>query len=177
MHPQLLIVLVVLCTFPPDLFPPLLDAQAGAPQPQAARSQTADSPPSPNERYIAARKKALTNDSADMEEMAKSLRGTEMEAALELDQKAGQGVLELDAVLWFFAVYDNMQCEPDREVAKAALNNRLGFYSHLLDLEANQAAGQLAFTKIPAVAQAGLRIKDDLRAAKNEIDEMAASLK
>lgn len=65
----------------------------------------------------------------------------------------------------------------DSEVTKAALKNRLGFYSYMLGLEADQATGQLAFAKLPAIAQAGIRIRDDLRAAKSKLDEIAVSLK
>ena len=94
-------------------------------------------------------------------------------AQMMLIDDANQGVMELDATEWFLNVYDNMKCEPGREVAKATLKNRLGFYSHLLDVEAGLAAKQLALVNRPATAQAGQRIKDDLRAAKNKLDEIA----
>jgi hypothetical protein len=156
---------------------PRLNAQAGVAQPQITRSQAVESAASDNERDIAARKKALLSESSDLEEIAKTLKGTELDTALSLDSKASQGAMELDAVFWFLAVYDHMQCDADREVAKAALKNRLGFYSYVLGLEADQAAGQLAFARLPATAQAGAQIKDELRAAKNKLDEIAASLK
>jgi hypothetical protein len=170
MQRLLLIGLVVLGTFS---FAPSSIGQTRDSQVPTANS------PSPSEvieRDIAARKQALLNESNDLEEMAKSLNGSEFQAALQLDEKAGQGVMELDATIWFLRVYDNMQCEADREVARVALKNRLGFYSHLLGLEADQAAGSLAFVRLPATAQAGARIKDDLRAAKRKLDEIAASL-
>ena len=154
-----------------------LNAQTGIAQAQITQSQMAESAASDNERDIAARKKALLSESSDLGEMEKTLRGTEFDAALSLDQKASQGAMELDAAFWFLAVYDRMQCDADREVAKVALKNRLGFYSYVLGLEADQAAAQLAFARLPATAQAGERIKDALRAAKNKLDEIAASLK
>jgi hypothetical protein len=152
-------------------FPKRLGGQAGDLQ-----TQTQTSPSLTNEHDIAARKEALLSDASDLDAMGKSLNGTELSAVLQLDQNAGQGVMELDATLWFLAIYDNMQCGPDREVAKEALKNRLGFYSHLLGLQADQAAGNLAFAKLPATAQAGARIKDQLRAAKAKLYEIAASL-
>ncbi len=126
---------------------------------------------------LAARKKALLSEAADLEEMEKSLTGVEMDTASSIDEKAGQGVMEVDATLWFSATYNNMQCDADREVAKTVLKNRLGFYAHLLDLEAEQVAGELAFTRLPAVAQSGQQIKENLRAAKTTLDEMADLLK
>ena len=108
--------------------------------------------------------------------MAKSLDGAEFSTAMSLDNKASQGVMELDATYWFVDVYEHMQSEQDRAVAKAVLKYRLSFYSYLLGLEADQTAGYLAFAQLPATAQAGARIKDDLRAAKAKLDEIAASL-
>jgi hypothetical protein len=151
-------------------FPPLGVGQAEKAQPQTSQ------PPVDYERDIASRKKTLLSESSDLDEIAKSLRPLDSEAALRISRKATDGVMELDATLWFLNVYDNMQCEADREVAKATLKNRLAFYSHLLDIEADQVAGNLAFATLPATAQAGQRIKDDLRAAKNKLDEIAASL-
>jgi hypothetical protein len=162
--------LVGLVTLLLGAFPPLGGGQAEKAQPQTSQ------PPVDYERDIASRKKTLLGEASDLDEMAKSLQGTELNAVLRVDEKAGHGVMELDATLWFLNVYDNMQCEADREVAKATLKNRLAFYSHLLDIEADQVAGNLAFATLPATAQAGQRIKDDLRAAKNKLDEIAASL-
>jgi len=127
-------------------------------------------------RDLTDKKKALMNDLTDFETMAKSLQGTEFDTVMQFDQKAEQAVMHLDATIWFLAVYDKMQCEPDRAVAKAALKNRLGFYSHLLDILAEQTTGYLVFAKLPATAQAGSRTRDELRAAKNKLDAIASSL-
>jgi hypothetical protein len=149
-------------------FPKRLGGQAGNAQSQDSSLLS--------ERDVAARKAALMNDTTDLEAMARSLNGTEFSTALEIDSKGQQGIMELDAALWFLGIYDSMQCEPDREVAKAALKNRLGFYSHMLGLEADQAAGNLALARLPATAQTGARVKDDLRTAKSKLDEIADSL-
>lgn len=126
---------------------------------------------------LVVRKKALLSEKSDLDAMGNSLTGPEGSVVLALDEKAGQGVMELDATIYFVIVYDNMQCDRDREIAKNALTNRLGFYSHMLGLAADQTAGQLAYTKSPAVAQAGQRLKDELRAARDKLDEINASLR
>lgn len=61
-------------------------------QARDSQSQAADSPSLPNERDVAAMKKALENDSTDLEEMAKSLGGVEFDAALSIDQKRGKAL-------------------------------------------------------------------------------------
>jgi hypothetical protein len=143
---------------------------------QVGESQLQNPASFPDERDLAAKKKTLLSESTDLEEMAKSLKGPDFDTALQVDDKAQQGVMELDAAIWFLGVYDNMQCAPDREISKAALKNRLGLYSHLLGLEADQVAGHLAFANSPATVQTGLRVKDELRGAKSKLDEITASL-
>jgi hypothetical protein len=118
----------------------------------------------------------LLNESTDFEETMKPLQGTEFETALSINNTAQQAVMGLDATVWFLTVYNNMQCDPDRAVAKGILKNRLGLYAHLLDIEAGQVAGWLAFTQLPVTAQTGLKIKDDLRAAKGKLDDLVALL-
>jgi hypothetical protein len=153
-------------------FPKRLGGQAGGTQSQASSPVT-----SPNERDVAAMKQALINDATDLEGMAKSLGGTELSSVLAIDEKAHEGVMEMDASLWFLSIYDSMQCDKDREIAKTALKNRLGFYSYVLGIEADSAAGPLPFMSLPATVQSSVRVKDDLRAAKNKLDEIAGSLK
>ena len=166
------VALVVLGAFPFAAGP--LGGQAHS------QSQKPEPPPSPlqvMERDIAARSKTLLSESKDLGEIAKWATGTEVRVAETLDQRAMQGVMELESALGLIRVYEKMQCEPDREVAKAVLKDFLRLYSPLLDVEADGAAGDVAFTRLPAAAQAGQRIKEDLRAAKNKLDEVAASLK
>jgi hypothetical protein len=134
----------------------------------------------PNELAVVARKKALMNDSTDLEAVAKSLQNQaspEFNIILQLDGKASSSMHELDDALWFLAVYDHMQCEPDRDVAKQALVNRLGLYAHLLELRADQEAGDVAFAKLPGTVQEGARLKDDMRSAKATLDDIVATLK
>ncbi len=83
----------------------------------------------------------------------------------------------VDATVWFLAMYNRMECDSDRAIAKAVLSDRLGFYSQMLGMAADQTNGYLAYSRVPAIAQQGRLIKDELRNAKNNLDEIAASLK
>jgi hypothetical protein len=148
--------------------------------PRRLGGQAGDSPQNsasfPDERDLAAKKKTLLSESTDLEEMGKSLKGRNFDTALRVDQKAQQGIMELDSALWLLGIYDNMQCAPDREIAKTALKNRLAFYSYLLGLEADQVAGDLTFANSLATLQTELRVKDELRAAKSKLDEIVSSV-
>jgi len=73
-------------------------------------------------------------------------------------------------------MYDTISCKPDRAKAKRILKGQLGYYSWLFDSEVTRTTGGLTFPKVPAAAQMGLRMKDDLRAAKDKLDAISASL-
>ena len=123
------------------------------------------------------RKMNLNTQSHDLESIAQSLGGVDLDNEGAIDDRALQGQMYLDAIYWFVVTYDRMQCDEDKNVAKAVLQNRLGFYSHMLDMAVDQTNGYLGRTRVPAVAQQGQRIRDELRAAKVKLDEVAASLK
>jgi hypothetical protein len=123
------------------------------------------------------RKENLTTQSGDLQSIMKSLSGEDFDNALAIDARAGQGEVYLDATYWFVGTYDRMQCDEDKNVAKAVLQNRLGFYASLLNMAVDQTNEYLGLTRVPAVAQQGQRIRDELRAAKVKLDEVAASLK
>ena len=125
---------------------------------------------------LGTRKTNLNTQSQDMESIAKSLRGVDVDNALAIDDHALRGQMYLDAIYWFVVMYDRMQCDEDKKIAKAVLQNRLGFYAHMLDMAVDQTNGSLGLTRVPAVAQQGQRIRDELRAAKVKLDEIAASL-
>ncbi len=122
-------------------------------------------------------KKALLELSSDLEGMTRSLRGSDIDNALAIDQRSTFGVMYVDATVWFLAMYNRMECDSDRAIAKAVLSDRLGFYSQMLGMAADQTNGYLAYSRVPAIAQQGRLIKDELRNAKNNLDEIAASLK
>lgn len=123
------------------------------------------------------RKKNLMAQSDDMASIAKSLHGFDFDNAMSISDHAQHGMLYLDAVYCFVDTYDRMQCAEDKNVAKAVLQDRLGFYALMLGMAVDRTNGHLGLTRVPAVAQQGQRIRDELRAAKVKLDEIAASLK
>jgi len=176
---MLIVAVSALATFPLSSAAQTQPQQQKAEPPAQPQLQKAE-PPTPlqvMERDLAATKKALLNESTDLEAMAHSFSTTEVTTAARIAEKASLGVMEVDATLWFLGVYENMQCEPDREVAKATLKNRLDFYSNLLGIEGDQVTPYIGLAQSPATAQSGQRIREDLRTAKSKLDEIASSLK
>jgi hypothetical protein len=126
---------------------------------------------------VGTRKNNLITQSDDMASIAKSLNGFDFNNAMSISDHAQHGAIYLDAVYWFVSTYDRMQCVEDKNVAKAVLQDRLGFYALMLDMAVDRTNGQLGLTRVPVVAQQGQRIRDELRAAKAKLDEIAVSLK
>jgi hypothetical protein len=124
------------------------------------------------------RKKNLIAQSEDMGSIEKSLLGgVDFNNASAIEGHAEQGMGYLDAAFWFVGMYNRMQCDEDKTIAKILLQNRLAFYAYMLNMAVDQTNEDLGLTRIPAVVQQGQRIRDELRAAKNKLDEIAASLK
>ncbi|HVB98101.1 MAG TPA: hypothetical protein VNJ12_02055 [Candidatus Dormibacteraeota bacterium] len=100
-------------------------------------------------------------------------------AALQaLDQAANSGAIYLRATADLLGVYDNMQCARDRATMKPLLEDRLRLYSRLLDLDAQSASIPLTtpgFVKLGSTTKLALQLRDDLLAAKNRLDTVAAS--
>ena len=94
-----------------------------------------------------------------------------------LNETASSGADYLRAVADLLAVYKNLQCETDRTIMKPLLEDRLRMYSRLLDIGAEKAAIPLGSANQPATTKRSLKLRDDLLAAKNKLDAIAASLK
>jgi hypothetical protein len=93
-----------------------------------------------------------------------------------LDDVAGTAEDRLFAANNMLQMYDNISCNPDRARVKLVLKKTLDYYSWQFENEAGRVAGALTFAKVPATAQTGLRMKDDLRATKEKLQAIAASL-
>ncbi len=150
------------------------------PQDVAPKSDRQDAPEIAAKKAVEddlrTRKNNLLTQSDDMDSIAKSLNGSDFENASSIVDHAQQGAMYLDATYWFVGIYYVMQCDKDKNLAKVVLQDRLGFYAHLLDMAVDQTNGNLGLTRVPAVAQQGQRIRDELRAAKVKLDEIAASI-
>jgi hypothetical protein len=120
--------------------------------------------------------KALYSDTGDLQNLAKSLNGVEMQTALRFLDSSDQGRLTLEEALELAGVYYQMQCESDREVAKDVLKRKLAINSGLLEADAYEVTANLASAKLPATVEAGTRIRDDLRAGRAQLDAITASL-
>jgi hypothetical protein len=140
--------------------------------------QDANSQVSPDVNDLLAKRAALVNDSDDFNKMLQSLGTSSPNFWGESDivNVATMGRVLIEDATWFLGLYEKMQCEPDRVAAKGALKNRLAFYSKALGGSADVIVNSLAVEKSPAMTQAAFRIRDDLRAVRDKMDAINASL-
>ena len=146
----------------------LLAALSNLPGAQAADSSQHD---------LSSQVSIFSNYSKDFRALEDSLHGEDLQAVQFLDSVATTAEDRLHAAKAMLDMYGNILCKPDRERVRSILKEQLDMYSWMMDHEADRTAGFLQFAKVPAAAQLGLRMKDDLRATKNQLDEIAASLK
>jgi hypothetical protein len=139
--------------------------------------QVAGSHPFPKLHALGPQVKLFNNYSKDFEAMEEPLHhGEELEVVQFLNQAAKTAEDRLYALDAELRMYDSVSCKPDRDNLKIILKGQLEYYSWVFDSEVTRVTGGLTFTKMPAAAQTGLRMKDDLRAAKEKLDAIAASL-
>ncbi len=151
----------------------VLGAVSLATLPKRISGQSGDSP----QRVLSAQVKTFSDYSKDFRALEGSLHGEDLQAVEFLDGAAATAEDRLHAAKAMLDMYDNISCKPDRDRVRPILKEQLAMYSWLMDHEADRTAGFLQFAKVPAAAQLGLRMKDDMRAAKGKLDEIGASLK
>ena len=118
----------------------------------------------------------FSDHSKDFRAMGSSLSGEEWQEIDFLSDVATSAEERLYAVGAMLDMYAAVSSPTDRPKVKSILKKQLDYYSWQMDNEADRTAGSLQFAKKPAVAQLGLKMKDDLRATKRKLDAIAASL-
>jgi hypothetical protein len=126
---------------------------------------------------LAALTKAFEDYHKDFREMEEASHdAAESEILGVLDQAAMTAEDRLGAATVMLQMYGSLSSSLDRAKVKPILKKELAMYSWLFDQETTRTAGALTFVKAPAAAQMGLRMKDDLRASKEQLEAIESSL-
>ncbi len=147
-----------------------------------AQEEVLQSPSDPDLRALRSLREALQFFSfgGPFDNPIEQVTSPDSRALQILNDVASSGASELRAIIDLLAVFDNMQCGPDRAIVKPLLEDRLRMYSRLLNIEAEKAViplGPRSTIQLPATTKKALKLRDDLLAAKNKLDGIAASLK
>lgn len=133
--------------------------------------------PQSNPHDLSSQIEVFQNYSKDFRAMEQSLKGEDLEVLFDLDHTATAAEDRLYAANAALQMYDSVPSPPDRvQVGRILKEKLLAYYSWVFDQDVTRTTGVLTFVKIPAAAQLGLRMKDDLRAAKERLDVIAESL-
>jgi hypothetical protein len=80
------------------------------------------------------------------------------------------------ALTFTVRVYRSISCIADRKQAKDILQQQLFDTAFRFQNDGDRVAQMLVFIEVPSTAQLGLKLKDDMRATKDKLDKIAASL-
>ena len=131
----------------------------------------------PNQHDLSSQIKAFANYSKDFRAMQEPLKGQDWEVMLDLDHTATTAEDRLYAVNAALQMYDSISSQSDRVNVRRILKEQLlDYYSWVFDQDVTRTTGVLTFVRVPAAAQLGLRMKDDMRAAKEKLDSIVGSL-
>jgi hypothetical protein len=132
--------------------------------------------PGPNEHDLSAQVTIFGNYIKDFQEMGKSLSGESFDEANFLEQTSSLVQERLYATAAMLQMYDAISCKTDRANVRPLLKEQLNYSSWRLNEQATRTSGFLAIVTVPALATEGIKMRDDVRAAKNKIDSISAFL-
>ena len=134
----------------------------------------------PNVRALRALQEPLQMFNFASNDIIEQVTSPDAQALQMLNAAASGAASELRAAIDLLAVYENLQCDADRAMLKPLLDDRLPLYSRLLGIHVESATLPLstpnAITQ-QATGKKALKLRDELLAAKNKLDEIIASLK
>jgi hypothetical protein len=102
--------------------------------------------------------------------------GPEFEATDYLHTMSALAFERLLALNFTLRVYRSISCTADRKQAKDILRQQLFDTAFKFENDGDGIAQMLVFIEVPATAQLGLKLKDDMRAMQAKLDKIAASL-
>jgi hypothetical protein len=112
----------------------------------------------------------LNEDSDTLINLASPLVGTpDADNASSLVSTIQLAMTETAGASWLIEPYNKITCDQDRQMMKGVLQERLAFYSHILDLHIDALSKLLALTRLPAVSQIAIRAQDRVRSAKRDM--------
>jgi hypothetical protein len=134
--------------------------------------------PESNFKYLTKQLENFLNYAADFNSFAGShtTDALEFEVPDHLSALANLNAERLRATLMVVGFYENTACEKDRLLAKSVLKNQLDYHLKQLKGDIEAVNSQVAYTKLPAISQTAIHMKDNLRDLSAKLDSIQASL-
>ena len=112
----------------------------------------------------------------DFHAAAQGTSGPEFGATDYLQTASSLAFERLLALNFTLRVYRSISCTADRKQAKDILRQQLLDTAFKFENDGDRITQMLNFIEVPATAQLGLKLKDDMQATKDKLDKIAASL-
>jgi hypothetical protein len=139
--------------------------------------QDAKALPKTNSHDLSTKVDAFANYVKDFRAMQHPASNEQLPVLWDLEHVAAIAEDRIYAANAELKMYDSLTCDADRAKTKPIVKEQLEFYAWVFDSEVTRTTQELTFLKALAVTQTGLKMRDDLRAAKENFDSILASLK
>jgi hypothetical protein len=112
----------------------------------------------------------------DFHAASQGASGPEFGATDYLQTTSSLAFERLLALNFTLRVYRSISCRADRKQAKDVLRQQLFDTANKFENDGDRIAQILTFIEVPATAQLGLKLKDDMQATKDRLDKIATLL-
>lgn len=119
---------------------------------------------------------AFSDYTHDFQAATKTVQGAEVVTTSVLENISVIVEERLTSLKYTLQIYDMISSKTDREKVKSLVKEQLTLNAYLINYDTDRLAGMLSLVKVPAIAQTGLKMKDDMRTAKAKLDSITDSL-
>jgi hypothetical protein len=119
---------------------------------------------------------AFSNYTHDFQAATKTVKGEEVLTTSFLENVSVIIEERLTSLKYTLQIYDTISSKTDRDKVRSLVKEQLALNTYLINYDTERVGGMLSFVKVPAIAQTGLKMKDDMRAAKAKLDSIIDSL-
>jgi hypothetical protein len=102
--------------------------------------------------------------------------GEEFESTDFLQTTAYLALERMVALDYSLALYRSISSANDKAKAAAIVKAQVEYYSWQFKIDSDRISGMLKFVKISSTIQLGLKLKEDMRATKDRLDKITASM-
>jgi hypothetical protein len=114
--------------------------------------------------FLAGQQKRFANYQHDFVDFSRTQTGTiEFELLTDLGYVASVNAERTDSIRTLIEIYGATTCKPDQSMVQAHLKDQLDYYLKITDFDLRSINSDLANTRLPAISQTAINMKNDLR--------------
>lgn len=129
-------------------------------------------------KFLTAKGQRLATYNRDFADFSKtqtdSPNSLEYEILKDLEDVASANAERIDSIKTLVEIYKESSCKPDQLMVRFHLRDQLEYYLRLIDIDVNSINNDLPHTRLPAVSQTAISMKDDLREVRSRFETIKA---